>query len=85
MYKIYHKFAVTFYYHTLFEKKVPRNTFFELILGCLTYRNVSDKDTIGLLCFTNVMIGIISGIGLMFLCKYRHKTDEYERFALRKR
>lgn len=43
--------------------------------------NVSDKESIGLLCFTNIVIGIISGIGLMFLRNYGHKTDDYERYV----
>lgn len=45
---------------------------------------VLDKDNIGLLCCTNLMIGIISGIGLMFLCTKRHKAENYERFVKKK-
>lgn len=44
-------------------------------MGCSFF---TDKDNIGLLCCTNLMIGIISGIGLMFLCTKRHKAENYE-------
>lgn len=40
-----------------------------------------EKDNIGLLCITNIVIGIISGLGMMFLCNNRKKAENYERFV----
>lgn len=45
---------------------------------------VLDKDNIGFLCCINFMIGIIFGIGLMFLCIKRYKVENYERFVKKK-
>lgn len=42
---------------------------------------VLEKDNIGLLCLTNIILGIISGLVLMFLCNYRNKAENYERFV----
>lgn len=44
-----------------------------------------EKDNIGLLCITNIVLGIISGLGLMFLCNNRNKAENYERFVKMKR
>lgn len=38
----------------------------------------TEKDNIGLLCITNIVIGIISGLGMMFLCNNRKKAETYE-------
>lgn len=44
-----------------------------------------EKDNLGLLCITNIVLGIISGLGLMFLCNNRNKAENYERFVKMKR
>lgn len=44
-----------------------------------------EKDNLGLLCITNIILGIISGLGLMFLCNNRNKAENYERFVKMKR
>lgn len=51
----------------------------DYFVACLLF--FSEKDNIGLLCLTNIVLGIISGLGLMFICNYRNRAENYERFV----
>lgn len=48
---------------------------FALQMDCSFF---TEKDNIGLLCITHIVLGIISGLGLMFLCNNRNKAENYE-------
>lgn len=48
---------------------------------CLLLIFFLEKDNFGFLCIINIVLGIIFGFGLMFLCNNRNKVENYERFV----